>query len=405
MAVKHLIQVLMGKSFTNWMKFTHRWLGFITGLVIIVNLVPAAIFVFEKEISDWYYAKIMLVEPKTAAPLPLSALQQKVQQSLKPEEAITHINIKKEPNRAYLFGVYQENEEGGLSYFAESKVNKEVYINPYTGEILGARDLRTDWLKICEALHRRMLLHYSYEGHWVTAYMTLIIIFSLLTGLVLWYPRSKAAVKQRFTFKRNASTPRRVYDLHNVGGFYFLIPVLFLSITGLMWSFNWWADGMFRILGSNKQDMEPNYTVWQVDTTTTNSLLPLDKIALHSISKRDSWISLVVSLPYAPITEKSQYYAFLRFNDGSLWEESDQYIYNNVGLLKKELRHEDKSRGIKWDDSNYAFHTGSIYGMPTKLLFFFATLFCISLPITGFMIWYKRNYGKKKKTKNRRIKR
>ncbi|MDJ1486156.1 PepSY domain-containing protein [Cytophagaceae bacterium YF14B1] len=54
-------------------------------------------------------------------------------------------------------------------------------------------------------------------------------------------------------------------------------------------------------------------------------------------------------------------------------------------------RQEDKTLGAKWRNSNYAIHTGSIYGLPTKLLATLAALFLASLPVTGFLIWKGRN--------------
>ncbi|MBE7177392.1 MAG: PepSY domain-containing protein [Mucilaginibacter polytrichastri] len=49
---------------------------------------------------------------------------------------------------------------------------------------------------------------------------------------------------------------------------------------------------------------------------------------------------------------------------------------------------------MKWRNSNYGIHVGKIYGLPTHILAFFASLICASLPVTGFTIWR----GKRKKT-------
>jgi uncharacterized iron-regulated membrane protein len=43
-------------------------------------------------------------------------------------------------------------------------------------------------------------------------------------------------------------------------------------------------------------------------------------------------------------------------------------------------------------------HTGAVFGWITKLLALIVTLFTASLPVTGFLIWWKR---KKKEKKNR----
>ncbi|MEM1407919.1 MAG: PepSY-associated TM helix domain-containing protein, partial [Bacteroidota bacterium] len=40
---------------------------------------------------------------------------------------------------------------------------------------------------------------------------------------------------------------------------------------------------------------------------------------------------------------------------------------------------------------NYDIHVGAIGGLPGKIIAFFASLLCASLPVTGFMIWFNRN--------------
>ncbi|MBK6979514.1 MAG: PepSY domain-containing protein [Cytophagaceae bacterium] len=43
-------------------------------------------------------------------------------------------------------------------------------------------------------------------GQPITSYATLIFVFMILTGLVLWWPKNKAAAKQRFWFRWKNTT-------------------------------------------------------------------------------------------------------------------------------------------------------------------------------------------------------
>jgi uncharacterized iron-regulated membrane protein len=49
---------------------------------------------------------------------------------------------------------------------------------------------------------------------------------------------------------------------------------------------------------------------------------------------------------------------------------------------------------------NYDIHVGAILSLPGKILAFFASLICASLPVTGFIIWWGRR--KKKPVKPQR---
>ena len=44
---------------------------------------------------------------------------------------------------------------------------------------------------------------------------------------------------------------------------------------------------------------------------------------------------------------------------------------------------------------NYDMHVGAIFGIPGKILAFFASLIAASLPVTGFMIWWGRRRRQK----------
>jgi len=44
----------------------------------------------------------------------------------------------------------------------------------------------------------------------------------------------------------------------------------------------------------------------------------------------------------------------------------------------------------------YDIHTGAILGLPGKLLAFFVSLICASLPVTGFIICLKKKGNQKK---------
>lgn len=82
-----------------------------------------------------------------------------------------------------------------------------------------------------------------------------------------------------------------------------------------------------------------------------------------------------------------------RFDDVSI--EFDRYT---AKPLKIETYHE-KNNGEKFRFINYDLHVGSILGFAGKLLAFFASLICASLPVTGFLIWWGRNNKKTNKTK------
>ncbi|MBS1566334.1 MAG: PepSY domain-containing protein, partial [Bacteroidetes bacterium] len=58
-------------------------------------------------------------------------------------------------------------------------------------------------------------------------------------------------------------------------------------------------------------------------------------------------------------------------------------------------KYADAKVGDKIYRMNYDIHVGAIAGLPGKIIAFFVSLVCASLPVTGFIIWW----GKKKRKK------
>src|SRR5690606_26542037 len=64
-------------------------------------------------------------------------------------------------------------------------------------------------------------------------------VVMLLSGIVLWWPRShkRKSPRRAFWFNTKAKRKRLNYDLHNILGSYSFFVALILGITGLLFSF------------------------------------------------------------------------------------------------------------------------------------------------------------------------
>lgn len=75
-------------------------------------------------------------------------------------------------------------------------------------------------------------------GRIITGVASLIFALLMLTkGLYLWYPNKIGRIKLSFKIKRKASPKRFNYDLHNISGFYFFIPLFLAGFTGAAFYF------------------------------------------------------------------------------------------------------------------------------------------------------------------------
>ena len=107
-----------------------------------------------------------------------------------------------------------------------------VWVNPYTGSVLGVRTVAEQqqglMLKL-RGFHRNLLQ--GKNGSRVVGAVTILALFMSLTGLILWWPRKIVKLKT------SASLSRINFDLHNMVGIFSSIMLLVLSVTGIAISY------------------------------------------------------------------------------------------------------------------------------------------------------------------------
>lgn len=128
-----------------------------------------------------------------------------------------------------------------------------AFIDPYTAEVTGINDGQGFFMQMMR-LHRWLLDSYKRDGSFslgkaLVGYSTLILAIILISGIVIWYPRNRKALKNRLKIKANAGWYRFFYDLHVAGGFYSTLLLLVLTLTGLTWSFGWYRDAFYTAFG------------------------------------------------------------------------------------------------------------------------------------------------------------
>jgi uncharacterized iron-regulated membrane protein len=124
-----------------------------------------------------------------------------------------------------------------------------VFVNQYTGEILGTRtggDAVSTFLGTVHQLHLRLLIHdKSDTGKQIESYAGIVIIFLALSGLYLWWPLKRMRFGSWF-------------DLHNTVGVFSLVLLLILAATGVVIGFDREIEPLlFKITGSEPPPRVP----------------------------------------------------------------------------------------------------------------------------------------------------
>ncbi|MEN2412948.1 PepSY-associated TM helix domain-containing protein [Flavobacterium mesophilum] len=380
-------------TFKNLIKKIHLWLGLSSGLIVIILGITGCLYVFEEELRPIVYEYYYVDQVKTKK-LPVSQLikiAEEANAKAHPNQKLSGARIINDDKRTVIVWFFEELDKDAIWYWNRYQ-NTYVYINPYTGTVQKLEEYNFEFFVFVRMLHQTLCLN-SEIGDPIVGTATIIFIISLITGLILWWPKNKQAAKQRFWFRWKNTTQwkRKNYDLHNILGYYMMFFALIIALTGLVWAFGCYDKGVQWIFNGGK-------TIEKVklvsDTTQYNVKTATDKIFIATKKANPKAKSYYLFIPKAD-DSLATFQTFVRyknrFDDISM--EFDRYTAKNL----RTTTYNDKSGGEKFRFINYDLHVGSILGFPGKVLAFFASLVSASLPITGFLIWWGRNNKKKKK--------
>jgi uncharacterized iron-regulated membrane protein len=376
----------------------HLWLGLLSGLVILFLGITGCILAFQREIESatqpyWYVAG------QNKAQLPPSVLQPIAEKRL-PGKHVHAVMYQGKERAAEVIFFHFDMATNAIAYYYH------VYLNPYTGEVLKVKNLETDFFRVVTMGHFYLWLP-AHIGQPIVASATLIFVVLMISGLVLWWPRNKAARKQRFSIKWNVRWRRRNYDLHNVLGFYMTWLAIILAFTGLVWGFQWFAKGSYAAAGGKKELM---YSEPLSDTTASRVVVAnapaIDQVWLHMQAMYPTAEAIEV---HPPESAASPIAANANPDRETYWKIDyryfDQYTLKELSVSHVFGRFGEAAFADKLFRMNYDLHTGAVIGLAGKILMFFASLIAASLPVTGFAIWWGRRRKKKPQTSTAAVRR
>ena len=377
------------ESFKKWIGKVHLWLGLGAGLIVLLLSVTGCLFVFSQEITNLLRSDEMYVSEIKGTSIPLSELWQKTQSSIG-EKTISSATLYNNPEKSVVFTCYKSSE-GSYFYFGNIEQFYSVYVNPYTGELIGVYDEELDFFQIVKGLHWSLLLS-TPIGQFIIGWATFIFVIMLITGLILWWPKNKAARKQRFKFQWKKSTKwrRKNYDVHNIFGFYIFSVALIIAFTGMVWAFSWFQSIVYVAGAGTTTPPNVIYEKSVVSEGNTNAAFD----AAYRTAKKMHGTADAISMSKAA-DSTAVINAYIQQNEGTYYIAHALQFDQYTGRLLRERKHDEKNFGEKLITANYDIHVGAILGLPGKIIAFIASFICGMLPVTGFMIWWGRHNKKK----------
>ncbi len=355
----------------------HLWLGLVSGLLVFIIAITGCLYAFKEEIEN-ITQPYRYIKSERAEFLPPTGLIQ-IAQKMLPGKSV-HAVMYSGKSKAAKVIFYSEEED--YYYF--------VYINPYSGQVLKVRDETNTFFSFIMDGHYNLWLP-AEVGKVIVASSTLVFVIMLITGIILWYPKNKAAAKQRFKIKWNASWRRKNFDLHTVIGFYASWLAIVLAITGLVWGFEWFNKLYYKTISGGKKFEEYQSPVSDTSIARPGNYNMIDSVWVKLQNENNAETNIEVHTPEHSVSAIA---ANVNPDPGTYWQTDyryyDQYTLKELPVKHMWGRFKETSRSDKLMRMNYDIHVGAIFGLPGKILAFFISLLIASLPVTGVLLWWGR---------------
>lgn len=369
-----------------WLK-VHLWMGLSIGLLLSVIGITGSISVFYQELDQWLNPGVLSVTPDPRGQLAYRPLQEILVAAAKtahPDDIRSGIMPPRVIDSTYGIGYIRPANDATNT--PETWVS--VRVNPYTAKVTGTRTFPLSagfppgLIDFIAVLHYRLLLD-DFWGGTTVAVVGLIGLFSILTGLILWWPLT-GRWRQAISFKSAANIKRLNYDIHKLMGLSFCVILAPVLLSGVYMNLNQPFIALVQLFspGTNAPITSPNMngTKQAIGIAKANEIVS----TLYPEGEPHWW---------ADDTGNGQYVIARRHvtSTSPFWAERviTMDVYSGK-ILKVRDANTRKTAGETFLDWQWPLHSGKAFGWTGRILVFLSGLVCPTLFITGVIRWLQK---------------
>jgi uncharacterized iron-regulated membrane protein len=371
----------------KWINNLHLWLGLASGLILFVVCLSGTVYTFRAEIERWIDAEKFYAKEQQGKILPADTIALRAAEQAGGK--VTAMTIPADHRMNWQVTLKKEKPavKGSDSQPGETRP-QTIFIDPYSGNKAGEQGGPTsEFFSTLMKLHRWLLMGDSI-GRIIVGTATIIFVFMLLSGIILWFPAKLRLIRQALTVKTSANWKRINHDLHNTLGFYSFLVLLVMALTGLCWSFEWYRDGASEVLGAKVfRGRGENPAQSKIPASGVRHA-SLDEIIVSTNKVFDYSGNLRLSIPENDSNAVAVTKSAVGFFASAGVDKIQFDRFSGEALRTEPFK--EKPLNVKVADSIKLIHTGEIFGTFSKLIYFVVCLIATSLPVTGTMIWLNK---------------
>lgn len=370
----------------------HLWTGLVFGTILVVLGLTGSALSWMHELDVFLNPGLLHVESGRRAGEPLRADPAQIEavsDMLARDPRYGTPSMLETPARAGVVFVawYRPGPGGGSAPWSQA-VTRQVMVDPAQLSVTGERNWGESGISrpllMPTLFHIHRYLVAGDTGKVVVAVTGVSLLITVVSGMVLWWPRMLGrAVWHAVTVRHGGSWPRFSFQLHRAGGF-FAAPVLLVSaLSGIHFNMPQWTTPLVNVVApvtpqarlSNRSSEPGGPIPVAVAVAAAQARFPEGRVSRISFPARAG----------QPFEIRVRQRGELRQGPGATRISIDSGDASVLRVIDPE-RARGGDRFLSW---MFPLHTGEAFGTGGRI---FISLFgCLPLAffVTGLVIWVK----------------
>ncbi|WP_024929211.1 PepSY domain-containing protein [Methylophilus sp. OH31] len=391
----------------------HRYVGLVMALFLVVAGFTGIFIAFYDELDACIHPEVMRVVPPAnqamLSPVALTALVLRQY----PDAMITRIDLNQVADQSRRFRL---QPRPGLP--ESSVLNNEVFVNPYTGQILGERkwgDITQGTINLLPFIYR---LHFSLAlgsvGDYLFGIVALLWTLDCFVGAYLTFPAPQRTSTIRIKTKEqhwlsrwwkawkirwHGGSAKRNFDLHRAGG---------LWVWAMLFVFAW-SSVAFNLREVYTPVMDTLFARQSFDEKIPTLAQPLTSPQLD--------VSAALGTGRQLIQQASHDDAFTIHHEAKIYYDASKGTYTYVVNSSRDLSEKTADTAVIFNANSgeqlaiylptgeaagdtitqwlLALHTAQVWGLPMQIFVCAMGFGVVGLTVTGVLIWLKKRRSRK----------
>jgi uncharacterized iron-regulated membrane protein len=334
----------------------HLYTGIVAAIFLVILSLSGAVIAFEPELNRAFHPELTRVIPE-GEPLDWDVFRARVEQQM-PGWKLLRLYFPERPDES----IYVR-----LRSPATHRIH-HVYVNQYTGAVLGSTEDGSNWIIKIHDLHVNLMT--GKVGNQIVTWSTFALLLLALSGLVLWWPR------RLFRWGPRRPLVRWNRELHMTVGFWSSLAMLAFALTGL--GLHYQTGKLLKLLNTSRtaHTMAGHGTSLEGMLQSGHEALPGTVIPRLLLPDKPGDPVFIYQRYPEDKTPAGRSFTTIDPHSGAVLSVGSS---RTAPLLETALVQYTRE-----------IHTGTILGLPTKILAAFFSLLLTVLAVTGPLIWLNK---------------